>query len=87
MSIIETMARAIRRWQHLDAETCAQAALDALKAEGFAIVPVEPSEAIKEAGAEMLFGSSKDDWGEEAADIFRAMVAAAALRAREASNG
>lgn len=47
-----------------------------IKAQGYVIVPREPTEAMREAGVDKLFGSSHDDWGDEAADIYRAMLSA-----------
>lgn len=63
-------------WQDYVPE--AKAALAAyhahLAAEGLAIVPVEPCENMRAAGANELFGSADDDWGEEAARVYRAMI-------------
>ena len=55
----------------------AQAALAAIKANGFAVVPVEPTEAMRLAGAGELFGSADDNWGNDASLVYRAMLTAA----------
>lgn len=83
--IVEVMADAIQRKARIDAfgedidnaEVCAQAALDALKAEGFAVVPVEPSEAMKKAGCDVLICNSSGSWVVAAGVAYRAMIAAA----------
>lgn len=56
----------------------AQDALDAITAQGFAIVPVEPTEAMVKAGGTCkpwMAGWPKGD--EAAADVYRAMIQAA----------
>jgi hypothetical protein len=55
----------------------AEEMLSAIEAAGFAIVPVVPSEAMRDAGADNLFGAANDDWGQDAAAIYTAMIQAA----------
>lgn len=100
---IEVVAKAIKSTSHLtmeiefggyeypaldNPEECAQAALAALEAEGFAIVPVEPTEGMLDAGklvASQLVEYGRGDDGWERCDtpsdaplpIYRAMIAAA----------
>ena len=57
----------------------AQAALTALNAAGMVVVPVVPTEAMRAAGAGELFGSASDDWGDDAALVYAAMLAASPL--------
>jgi hypothetical protein len=51
--------------------------LSAIEAAGFAIVPVVASDAMRAAGADNLFGAANDDWGQDAAVIYTAMIEAA----------
>jgi hypothetical protein len=57
----------------------AQAALTALEAAGMVVVSVVPTEAMRAAGADKLFGSASDDWGDDAALVYAAMLAASPL--------
>ena len=54
-----------------------RAAFAAIEAAGCVVVPREPSEAMRLAGADKLFGSTSDDWGDDAAYVYAAMIAAA----------
>lgn len=38
---------------------------------------MEPSPSMREAGASMLFGSGSEDWGDDAAAVWQAMLTAA----------
>jgi len=86
--LIEAMARAIAIESRV--EICgdamyrfsvygpkATAALSAIEAAGFAIVPVVASDRMRKAGADNLFGAANDDWGQDAAAIYTAMIQAA----------
>ncbi len=55
----------------------AAAALAAIEAQGFAIVPVEPTEAICDAGTDYLEGAGCNPLSEDAERVYRAMIAAA----------
>lgn len=59
-----------------DSETVATAILTEIAAQGLVIVPREPTPQMKAAGADNLFGSTQEDWGEEAATIYTAMIEA-----------
>lgn len=61
------------KWKQAE-EILSQAALTAIAEAGYAVVPVEPTEAMRSEGADRLFASAVDDWGDEAADIYRAMI-------------
>lgn len=60
--------------------TQAKAALTALAEAGFTVVPVAPSEDMRSEGADRLLGSSVDDWGDEAENIYRAMIEAGRVK-------
>jgi hypothetical protein len=78
--LIEAMAKAVfevNDGSFTTEQELATAALSAIEADGFAIVPVVASEAMRVAGADNLFGAANDDWGQDAAAIYSAMIQAA----------
>ena len=84
--VVEVVARAISQIDiahvgNLNKAECSQFATAALTAyhkhlaeNGMVIVPMDPSEAMLDAGADQLFGAANDDWHIDAANIYRAMI-------------
>lgn len=77
-NIVEIIARAIggRTDDHcmdLYSEE-ARHVVTALHDAGYAIVPVEPTEAMRTSGGESMQAAREDDWRDDASDIYRAMI-------------
>jgi predicted CoA-binding protein len=79
MTLIEAIASHIHATAFVaDADAAAQAALTAMAEAGYAVVPVEPTEAMVEAGNNALCDNGVDDiQDDDALAAYRAMISAA----------
>lgn len=55
--------------------------------EGEALVPINATPAMRQAGADQLFGAFNDDWGDDADAIWKAMIAAALSQSTAGEDG
>ncbi|MBB6424964.1 hypothetical protein [Sphingopyxis sp. JAI128] len=76
-NIVEIIARAMvgkGLAPHSSTLKKAAAVQRALHDAGYAIVPLEPTEAMRTSGGESMQAAREDDWRDDASDIYRAMI-------------